>query len=54
MKTGFFETVAKIQMVANTFSKEYIFFQIFKITGFLKGQFRKSSGLIRPMPAVRG
>jgi hypothetical protein len=40
-------------MVANTFSEEYIFFPIFKITDFLKGQFRKSPGLIRPMPAVR-
>jgi hypothetical protein len=54
MKTGFFETVTKRQMVANTFSEEYIFFQIFKSQVFLRGQFRKSPGLICLMPAVRG
>jgi hypothetical protein len=42
-------------MVANTFSEEYIFFSNFlKPLVFSKGQFRKSPGLIRPMPAVIG
>jgi hypothetical protein len=34
------------------FSEEYIVFKFLKSQFLKKGQFRKSPGLIRPMPAV--